>query len=419
MKRILLILIFLYSNVHAQDLPYARTVVDTMASEYMCGRGYVNLGDHKAAEFIASQFKQYGLKEFTSGYFQHYSFPVNTFPGAMEVYLNDRKLVPGKDYLIDPASKGVKGTFKVHRYVSKGYVSKDSIDVSSLKNVDDKIVIVNMPKASSRRSIDGFKGLREHLYKAKALVLIEDKKLTWSVDQQTTLPMLTILRNALPDTIRTITLNIENKFIKAHKAKNLVAYVKGTEKPDSFLVFSAHYDHLGKMGRNTIFPGANDNASGIAMLLNLCKYYSAHPPKYSIAFMAFAGEEAGLLGSEYYTQHPLFPLSKIKFLVNMDLMGTGEEGMMVVNGAVHEMEYNWLLKRNETMHYLPQLKKRGKAANSDHYFFSEKGVPAFFFYTMGGIQAYHDIYDKRETLMLTEFEDVFKLITDFVNEVSN
>ena len=76
------------------------------------------------------------------------------------------------------------------------------------------------------------------------------------------------------------------------------------------------------MGKDTFFPGANDNASGVSMLLNLAKYYKAHPANYSIAFIFFSGEEAGLLGSKYYSEHPIFPLSKIKFLVNLVLLGT-------------------------------------------------------------------------------------------------
>ena len=63
---------------------------------------------------------------------------------------------------------------------------------------------------------------------------------------------------------------------------------------------------------------------------------------------------------------------------------------------------------------MAKVKKRGKAAISDHYPFSEAGVPCFYIYTMGGIQAYHDVYDVAETLPLTEFEDIFRLLTDFV-----
>ena len=89
------------------------------------------------------------------------------------------------------------------------------------------------------------------------------------------------------------------------------------------------------MGKDVYFPGANDNASGVAMLLNLANYYSKkeNQPKCSIAFIAFAGEEAGLLGSKYFSEHPLIPLNKMKFLVNLDLLGTGDEGMMVVNAT--------------------------------------------------------------------------------------
>lgn len=72
---------------------------------------------------------------------------------------------------------------------------------------------------------------------------------------------------------------------------------------------------------------------------------------------------------------------------------------------------------NTEYNYLSQLKKRGKAANSDHYWFTEAGVPAFFIYLMGGIDAYHDVFDKSATLPLTKFEDSFRLIRDFVDEL--
>ena len=68
---------------------------------------------------------------------------------------------------------------------------------------------------------------------------------------------------------------------------------------------------------------------------------------------------------------------------------------------------------NDEHKLLAKINPRGKAANSDHYFFSEKAVPAFFFYTLGGIKAYHDVFDKPETLPLNEHEDLFKLIIHF------
>ena len=151
------------------------------------------------------------------------------------------------------------------------------------------------------------------------------------------------------------------------------------------------------------------------MLLNLADYYSKkeNQPKCSVAFIAFAGEELGLLGSKYFAAHPLLPLSEMKFLVNLDLLGTGDEGMMVVNATEFPRKFALLDSINTAKKYLIKIGQRGKSRNSDHYWFTEKGVPSFYFYTLGGIKAYHDIYDKAETLPLTKFEDVFRLIVDF------
>ncbi len=167
------------------------------------------------------------------------------------------------------------------------------------------------------------------------------------------------------------------------------------------------------MGSETYFPGANDNASGVAFLLSLAKYYAANPQPYSMAFICFAAEEAGLVGSKYFTENPVVPLEQIRFLINIDMVGTGETGITVVNGSLHTREFGMLNRINDQKKYLPKINARGKAANSDHYFFSEKGVPAFFIYTQGGISAYHDIYDKASTLPLTEFPNLFKLFVAF------
>jgi aminopeptidase YwaD len=90
-----------------------------------------------------------------------------------------------------------------------------------------------------------------------------------------------------------------------------------------------------------------------------------------------------------------------------------------VNGKVHTSEFNMLLKLNDNNKYLNQIKSRGKAANSDHYPFSEKGIPSFFIYTLGGTAAYHNIQDYSKQLPLTKFSDVFKLITNFAGQLQH
>jgi Zn-dependent M28 family amino/carboxypeptidase len=171
--------------------------------------------------------------------------------------------------------------------------------------------------------------------------------------------------------------------VKKHKTQNVVGFVEGIKYPDSFFVFTAHYDHIGMMGKDVIFPGANDNASGTAMIMDLAKHYSKSKPEYSIVFIAFSGEEAGLYGSRFFSENPLFPLEKIKLLINLDMVGTGSDGIAFVNGSVFTDLFEIVNQINEEKNYLKRIKARGEACNSDHCFFYQKGVPAFFIYSMG------------------------------------
>ena len=84
-----------------------------------------------------------------------------------------------------------------------------------------------------------------------------------------------------------------------------------------------------------------------------------------MVFIAFGAEEAGILGSKYFVEHPSFPLSQLTFVVNIDIMGTGDEGVMVVNGAIHMDRFEQMQRINTENNYLFAVKKRGKAANSD------------------------------------------------------
>ncbi|RZM28510.1 MAG: M28 family peptidase [Pedobacter sp.] len=375
--KIYFILSFMLLTGHlaAQDLPYAKEMVDTLTSRTLWGRGYTNNGMDKAANFIVSEFKAYGLQPMDGkSYKQAFSFSVNTFPGKMEVAVNGKTLNPGKDFIVMPESLGQSGSGKLEQ--------KDSITF-----ID-----------SAQRMI----------------VLLKDK-LTWSVAQlQENYTGIEVFKTAISGKPQQISIDIQNSFVQNFETANICGIVKGTRNPDSVVVFTAHYDHLGGMGSDTYFPGANDNASGIAFLLSLAKYYAANPQPYSIAFICFAAEEAGLVGSKYFTEHPLLPLEAIRFLINVDMVGTGEKGITVVNATEHLKEFALLNKINDEKKYLSKINSRGKAANSDHYFFAEKGVPAFFIYTQGGIDAYHDVNDVAKTLPLTEFEDLFRLLRDWL-----
>lgn len=404
---LLFALLFFYSHVYSQDINYARSVIDTLCSPAMHGRGYVKHGDRIAARYISSEFAKHGLKPFGKNYFQHFRFSVNTFPGKMMLKVNGQLLKPGTDYLIDPSSHRIKGKYKLYRVASTSIRGTKDL----LKN---RFLLVDKSEAVTKDEQGAMDLWITKPAGAKGVMMIEDNKLVWSVSRkQLKHPVFRILRKSLPENPAEIEVKAEACFKKKYRTQNVIGFLPGTQYPDSFIVFTAHYDHLGRMGKEIMFPGANDNASGVAMMLNLLAHYSKNPLSYSVAFIAFAGEEAGLLGSEYFVKNPLIPLKQIKFLLNMDLLGTGDDGLMVVNGEIFKEHFQILESLNKEKNYVVSLQKRGKARNSDHYWFTERGVPAFFIYTLGGISYYHDILDRPETLPLTDFEDVFRLIVDF------
>lgn len=407
----------LTSSIFSQEVyTYARKVVDTMASQSMHGRGYVNGGDSIAANYLKNEFKKFGLKSFKTDYYQRMSFPINTFPTTVLVKINGKELITGKDYIIFAHSPTSAGDYKIVTINDQLVENKKKFKKFLKQDFSNKVVLVNDTGKQTKELND----ILGNGINAKAIISLKDK-LTLSMSQtKNDFPIIEILRTSLLVEPKQIKFDIKSEFIPYHLTQNVIGYVQGSVYSDSFIVYSAHYDHLGRMG-SAMFPGANDNASGCAMLLSLANYYSKpeNKPKYSIAFMAFCGEEVGLLGSKYYTENPLFPLKNTKFVFNMDIMGTGEEGITVVNGTVFKTEFDKLKEINTQNNFIKDVKIRGKSANSDHYFFSEKGVKAFFIYSMGGIKAYHDIYDRPETLPLNEFENMFKLITKFGDYLQN
>lgn len=368
--------LFIVSCSYGQDSLYTRTVLRYLCSETCYGRGYVKAGLHTAELFLVKEFtKQNAIPLFDGKFTQSFYHSVNTFPKTCEVKINRKKLVPGVDFIPNAGSPVCKGKFRLHRVDSLTFVNNES--------------------------------------SPPVHVLLKDK-LTYSVaknvSQSCEIEIDRHQFNAIPENIE---VNIQNRFVSEFESRNIGCKINGSSSSDSMIVFTAHYDHLGGIGKKTFFAGANDNASGVSMVLNLIRFYKEHPPKYTTVFVFFAGEEAGLLGSKFFVEHAPFDLRKIKFLINLDLLGTGDEGIMVVNGAVYEKEFALLGQLNSEKQLLPSIKKRGKAANSDHYWFSEAGVPCFFIYTMGGIKAYHDVYDVEKTLPLTKYKALFQLLIAF------
>jgi len=390
--------------------------INMLASPSMGGRGYVDKGGEKAANYLRRQFSEFGLLPFTadSSYFQPFNFPVNTFPGAMYLKLQRKEMNPGEDYIVHAASKRYF-TEKIRSVTINLKKVKDSVGWNKIKSrlrPDRAYILKNsdtVAKYIYKNPRKFARDLPEGLF-----IIPQHGKLTWTVSTDTIPASIFYVEDTvMPKRIRNIEARLETRFLPSYKSNNVAAFVPGRERPDSFILFTAHFDHLGKMGKQTVFPGAHDNASGTALMLYLAQHFARNPQRYSIGFIGFSGEEAGLLGSDYYTERPFFPLEKIRFVVNMDMTGDATHGITVVNATEQKAAFSLLRQINDGKGYLPQIAERGQTQNSDHYPFSEKGVPAIFIYGNGTKAFYHDVFDKAKEISLENIDKLALLLKDF------
>lgn len=412
------ILLLIQSRSQAQNREYAQALIDTLCSPVFEGRGYTHDGALKAALFIEDEMQKIGLKALNYDYKNDFKLDVNTFPGNLSVEVNGNPLRPGKDFIVHPSSGPFNGSGTTETVKAKELSCRIRRNKAIKAAERGAFILLDTVLNSDKKRKDLRDKFKED-FKGKLLLEVS-KSLTWSVGRtQKSFAHIQVLPGLIKEGDN-VQCTIEAEWKTDVTALNVIGIIQGNQIPDSFILVSAHYDHLGGMGTDVYMPGANDNASGTAMMLDMANYFVENPPRYSIAFIAFGAEEAGLVGSHFLVNEleKWFHPGKIRMVVNMDLMGSGESGMMAVNGKVFTEEFELLKALNSDLQLLTDIRARGKAANSDHYFFSERGIPAFFFYLMGNYKYYHHIDDNRVNLKLGEYYDrAFKLISSFITEI--
>lgn len=407
---------WLFSAVQAQDRAIiesaARSYINTLTSPAFHGRGYVADGDAIAADWIGEQFKRFGLKPVKEDFFQSFNFNVNSFPDSVIVRVEGKRLVPGVDLLVDPASGKADGSYQLVHLTLADLVTPERRSMT-MGVLAGQAACLHFPATTNTDTLQMYARFERDLMHYGPVVKPVAGKLTWGVAREALpFPLIEIASPLLTDSSSTIELRVRNELQVRRPARNVLGMVKG--KSRSWVMITAHYDHLGRMGPDVLFPGANDNASGVAMLLALAEWFKAHPIKHNILFVAFAGEEAGLMGSEWCAVDRPIDWGAVRLMVNLDILGTGDEGVTVVNSTANRADFDKLVALNTAKGLLPQVKPRGPACNSDHCPFVKRNVPAIFIYTMGGIAAYHDVYDKAETLPLTKFPELHTLLKEFI-----
>ena len=212
----------------------------------------------------------------------------------------------------------------------------------------------------------------------------------------------------------------------AHESKtvhNVAAYIPG--KTAEYVIVGAHYDHLGlgdehSLGKReqigtAIHPGADDNASGTAGVLELARWFAPQPQRQrGILFLTFAGEELGLLGSSYYAGHPILPLENAVAMLNMDMIGRIKDGKVYVNGTGTGSTFAALVDTVKAQAPLKiDLSQSIGYGGSDHISFTAKQVPVMFFFS--GLHG--DYHKPSDTWDKIDAPDAVKLL-DYVADIA-
>jgi Zn-dependent M28 family amino/carboxypeptidase len=207
---------------------------------------------------------------------------------------------------------------------------------------------------------------------------------------------------------------------------NVIAYLPG-EMPE-YVIMGAHYDHLGLGGQYSmaplltgrVHPGADDNASGTAGVIELARYFSevyrGQKPKRGLLFMAYAGEELGLLGSGYYANHPLLPLDDAVAMLNMDMIGRVREGKLYIGGAATGTSFRADLDELVAKTDFRVDYSESGYGSSDHTSFTARQVPVLFFFS--GLHGdYHRPSDTWDKIDAPAAVNVLKLVSGMVGKL--
>jgi len=417
MKRhtsILIVLLALFAvQVQAQDLAHYKKVVKELSSSKYQGRGYARGGANKAGYYLEKEYRKAGADEVT---LQPFSIDINTFNGKMDMWADGRKLKAGVDFSMREYSPGVHGEFPVYHVDTLNFDADAMFADLERPEYANAMVCCDFwfaykhGKAFSRLQKAGEctnAGLIQtwtspiKFYKAYGHRVV-DKPIVWVTPEAI-------------EGVKSVRLDVDNEFLEGYGLFNVIAKVEGASH-DSCYVFTAHYDHLGNLGRKIYYAGANDNASGTAALVTLAAYYAKNKPQYDMYFLSVSGEDANLRGSEFFVNNPLVPLESIKYLFNIDMIGDNNPVQYCEVSGEGMRGYELFEQINAEKHYFQALNRGPLAANSDHYPFAVRHVPCIFLENQEGdaFPYYHTIYDTWKNAVFDSYEPVFRLITDFI-----
>lgn len=211
--------------------------------------------------------------------------------------------------------------------------------------------------------------------------------------------------------------------VKPRRGVNLVGYVRGTRSPERLVVVTAHYDHVGLRG-GKVYNGADDNASGVAALLQIAAHFARHPPRHGFVFAALDAEETGLQGAYELVRRLREERRDVALNVNLDMVGHSERGELYASGTHHNPSLKAPIERAAARsrvklllgHDRPEQGRDDWTNQSDHYAFHRAGVPHVYF----GVEDhkdYHQPTDDFETITQDFFVGAAETILGALEEL--
>ncbi len=414
----LLVSIFAIVVLRGQDVgSVLKQHVYNLASDFYMGRACGTVGGVQAAYYIARELKKAGAEPVTSsGY--HQRFPVvlrrNPAPGSYVKGISDWVA-----WRYSGSGEGVAGVC---------WVACDGGKASFHRCKEGRAIVIRSD------CVDGgiFTVVHMALSRKPAIIVVEMPELSyrdtsqWYVFQDFSVPVVLVGSFGEKRRIKKLRYRIFFDMDSAYGFNVMGMYPCNVEECSGRIVIvGAHFDHLGRgevpgiRGEpGYIYNGADDNASGVSLLLTLARYLDTTKRRHSYLVVAFDGEELGLLGSSYFIKHPPVDTRRIMAYINFDMVGR-MDSVLIINGVASSDKWVELLNDAASASGMRiKLDRGGSLGRSDHSSFIKARIPAIHLFT-GAHTDYHKPTDDAERINYEGIEHIYHFVTELIKRLEN
>lgn len=429
---IILLMSYVFQESQAQSK--LEEHINVLTSPEFKGRGYFYGGADSAANYISWSYRQIGLSAISDNFRQGFSITAfGRTSNQSSIRIGDKQYIIWKDFAIQPFHiDRNRGQFVGQHQLYPLYKNdsvffyRDSVGTDCIvraKLTNESQVFQTIVEGDSLA--DKFFG-RKHTT-ACLTKYLQKPNMNLYPSPFMSRKLKRVAKNNTKTTLHeSITVNLQRD-TSNYICHNIVGQLAARAKVDSIVLISAHYDHLGQR-RASYYPGANDNASGIAVMLELANKLNTAiddgwEPSYNIVFVAFAAEEYGLLGSEYFVQSDVLDISRIKCVLNMDMVGgVGSE-------LKDQPEALYLFKSDSAFKHCLQPLLQAVSENSgvdfvldgnskylrysDQASFINRGIPALFLFS-GEDGVMHTLNDTSDKLNYKKMESLVEVLCEWI-----